>query len=175
MNTSDNSTKYGQIIPDGDYATIVFKRIIPHSPENIWEAITNPEDLKQWLFCSSAKIEGRSGGRIEMVSGPAQFHVTGKILKWDPPRVYEHEWNVSPRDEMPQGENAIFRYELTPQGKTTLLTVTYQRLTMNTARGFAPGGHVLLDRLEAQLDGKPLPDWMPRFQELMASYPAWQK
>ena len=76
---------------------------------------------------------------------------------------------------MPQGENAIFRYELTPQGKTTLLTVTYQRLTMNTARGFAPGGLVLLDRLEAQLDGTPLPDWMPRFQELLESYPAWQK
>jgi hypothetical protein len=64
---------------------------------------------------------------------------------------------------------------LTPQGEATLLTVTYQRLTMNSARGFAPGGHVLLDRLEAQLDGKPLPDWMPRFQELMVNYPAWQK
>jgi hypothetical protein len=76
---------------------------------------------------------------------------------------------------MLQGENAIFRYELTPQGKTTLLTVTYQRITMNTARGFAPGGHVLLDRLEAQLNGKPMPEWMPRFQELLANYPAWQK
>jgi len=44
-----------------------------------------------------------------------------------------------------------------------------------TARGFAPGTHVLLDRLEAQLDGQPLPQWMPRFEELMALYPQWQK
>ncbi|HTH47209.1 MAG TPA: SRPBCC family protein [Candidatus Limnocylindria bacterium] len=174
MNFSDNLAKYGQIIPDGQRATIVFKRLLAHSPENIWEAITNPGDLKQWLMCSSATIEGRPGGRVEMVAGPAQFHVTGKILIWDPPRVYEHEWNVGSRPEMPEGENAIFRYELTPQEGATLLTVTYQRLTLNTARGFAPGGHVLLDRLEAQLDGMPLPDWMPRFQELLASYPGWQ-
>ena len=173
MNTPPD--RHGQVTTEGDYATIVFKRVLRHSPENIWAAITNPEDLKQWLFRSSAKIEGRTGGRLEMVAGPAQFHVTGEILVWDPPRVYEHEWKVKPVDAMPQGENAIFRYELTPQGGTTLLTVTYRRLTINTARGFAPGGHVLLDRLEAQLDGESLPNWMPRFHELMANYPGWKK
>ena len=175
MNTSDNTLKYGQIIPDGQHATIVFKRLLAHSPENIWEAITNPDDLQHWLMCSSATIEARAGGRLEMVAGPGQFHVVGKILTWDPPHVFEHEWKVGPRAEMPEGENSIFRYELTPQEGATLLTLTYQRLTLNTARGFAPGGHVLLDRLEAQLDGKPLPGWMPRFQELLASYPAWQE
>jgi uncharacterized protein YndB with AHSA1/START domain len=108
MNTPDNFPKHGQIIPDGDHATIVFKRVLPHSPENIWEAITNPDDLRQWLMCSSAKIEGRSGGRIEMVAGPAQFHITGKILTWDPPRVYEHEWNVNPLPEMPKAKMPSF-------------------------------------------------------------------
>jgi uncharacterized protein YndB with AHSA1/START domain len=174
MNIDFNSSHQGQIIPDGEYATIVFKRLIRHSPDRIWEAITNPEDLKQWLFCSSAKIEGRTGGSVEMVAGPAQFHVTGRVLAWDPPRVYEHEWKVNPREEMPKGENAVFRYELEPRGEQTLLTVTYRRLTAQTARGFAPGGHVLLDRLEAQLDGAPMPDWMPRFQDLMAQYPDWK-
>jgi hypothetical protein len=101
--------------------------------------------------------------------------VKGKVLAWDPPRVYEHEWKVAPVQEMPNGEDAIFRYELTPQGEHTLLTVTYRRLTANTAHGFAPGTHVLLDRLEAQLDQQPLPAWMPRFSEIMSLYPAWQK
>ncbi len=73
---------------------------------------------------------------------------------------------------MPKGENAIFRYELEPRGTQTVLTVIYRRLSAQSARGFAPGGHVLLDRLEAQLDGAPLPEWLPRFQELLAQYPA---
>ena len=75
---------------------------------------------------------------------------------------------------MPQGEDAVFRYELTPQGADTLLTVTYQRLTRNTAAGFAPGSHVLLDRLEAQLAKQEMPSWS-RFEELRALYPEWKK
>ncbi len=165
----------GQVTIEGDHATIVFKRMLRHKPQNIWNAITRPEELKEWLFCTSAKIDGRAGGFMEMVSGPAQFHVTGKILTWDPPHVYEHEWKVAPRDEMPKGENATFRYELKPLGDHTLLTVTYRRITSQTARGFAPGGHVLLDRLEAQLDGQPLPGWMPRFMELAEQTYGWKK
>lgn len=172
MNTTTNDPHRAEIIPDGEYTTIVFKRILRHAPERVWEAITNPEDLKQWLYCTSAKIDGRTGGSMEMVSGPGQFHATGKILTWNPPKVYEHEWNVKAGTEMPKGENAIFRYELEPRGTQTVLTVIYRRLSAQSARGFAPGGHVLLDRLEAQLDGAPLPEWLPRFQELLAQYPA---
>jgi uncharacterized protein YndB with AHSA1/START domain len=174
----DDSTSFdrkGQVTIEGDHATIVFKRMLRHKPQNIWNAITKPEELKEWLFCTSARIDGRAGGSVEMVSGPAQFHVTGKILIWDPPRVYEHEWKVAPRDEMPKGENATFRYELKPLGDHTVLTVTYKRITSQTARGFAPGGHVLLDRLEAQLDGQPLPGWMPRFMELAEQAYGWKR
>jgi uncharacterized protein YndB with AHSA1/START domain len=173
--TSDDEFRKGQVTLDGDRATIVFKRILHHSAERVWKAITEPSELKEWLMCSQARIEGRAGGTLEMVSGPAQFHVTGKVLAWDPPRVFEHEWKVAPVPPMPNGEDAVFRYELTPRGSDTLLTVTYRRLTSLTARGFAPGTHVLLDRLEAQLDERPLPQWMPRFEELRAIYPEWQK
>ena len=172
--TEDQARK-GHVTIEGDHATIVFKRLLKHAPESVWDAITKPEELKEWLFCSSARIEGRRGGEVEMFAGPGQFHVKGKVLAWDPPRVYEHEWKVAPVPAMPDGEDAIFRYELALQGSDTLLTVTYRRLTQQTARGFAPGGHVLLDRLEAQLDGTPLPGWMPRFEELLARYPEWSK
>jgi hypothetical protein len=84
-----------------------------------------------------------------MVAGPAQFHVKGKILTWQPPRVFEYEWKVSPVPEMPRGEDFIFRYELTQQEGSTLLTITYRHITKQTAYGFAPGTHVLLDRLRS--------------------------
>jgi uncharacterized protein YndB with AHSA1/START domain len=163
----------GTVRIDGQFATIVFVRILRHAPEVVWRAITDPAELKHWLMCTSATIDGTAGGRVAMVSGPAQFQVTGAILAWDPPRVYEHEWTVAPTPHMPAGENAIFRYELVPHGAHTQLTVTYRRLTALTARGFAPGTHLLLDRLEAQLDQGILPGWMPRFDELRSLYPAW--
>ncbi len=170
---SHDRARAGTVRIDGNLATIVFVRVLRHAPEVVWRAITDPVELKRWLMCSSATIDGRTGGRIAMVSGPAQFQVSGAILAWDPPRIYEHEWTVAPGPHMPVGENAIFRYELVPRGEQTQLTVTYRRLTAATARGFAPGTHLLLDRLEAQLGKDVLPGWMPRFDELRALYPAW--
>jgi uncharacterized protein YndB with AHSA1/START domain len=158
---------------DDDYATLTFRRVYRHKPERVWEAIATPEGLRAWLMCTHAVIEGRVGGRIELVSGPARYHSTGMILAWEPPRVLEYEWNVAPVPEMPRGEHAIFRYELTPDGDSTYVLVTYRRITRKTAGGFLPGLHAFLDRLEAQLDGRVLPDWIQRFGELRADYPEW--
>jgi uncharacterized protein YndB with AHSA1/START domain len=158
---------------DGAYATLTFRRVYRHRPAHVWAAIATPEGLRGWLLCSEVRIDPRPGGLVEMVSGPAGYRSTGRILVWDPPRVLEYEWNVAPVPEMPQGERAIFRYELVPDGEATRLLVTYRRITKRTARGFLPGLHAFLDRLEAQLDGRALPDWLQRFGALQATYPDW--
>ena len=44
---------------------------------------------------------------------------------------------------------------------------------MQPKGGFLPGLHTFLDRLEAQLDGRPPPDWMQRFGEVRAEYAEW--
>jgi uncharacterized protein YndB with AHSA1/START domain len=163
----------GTLAEDGEYATLTFRRVYRHAPSHVWGAIATPEGLREWLMCTHAVIEGWVGGRIELVSGPPGYHSTGTILVWDPPRVLEYEWNVAPVPEMPSGERAIFRYELTPDLDSTHVLVTYRRITKQTARGFLPGLHVFLDRLEAQLEGRALPDWMQRFGELRTEYPEW--
>lgn len=163
----------GTSTPDGEHTTLTFRRVYPHKVEHVWDAISTPEGLRAWLLCTWAVIEPRVGGRFDMVSGAGAYHSTGKVLAWDPPRLLEYEWNVEPVPEMPRGERALFRYELTPEGDATRLLVTYRRITSQTARGFLPGLHALLDRLEAQLDGLPLPDWHERFSALRADYPEW--
>lgn len=163
----------GTLEEDGEHATLTFRRVYRHRPEHVWDAISTPEGLRAWLLCTHAVIEPWVGGRIELVSGPPQYQSTGTILAWDPPHLLEYEWNVAPVPEMPEGEHAIFRYELTPAGDATQLCVTYRRITRATARGFLPGLHAFLDRLEAQLDGRALPDWNQRFGELLAEYPEW--
>lgn len=165
----------GNLVEDGEYATLTFRRVYRHAPEPVWDAIATPEGLREWLMCTHAVIEPRVGGRIELISGQARYHSTGKVLAWEPPRLLEYEWNVRPVPEMPRGEHATFRYELTPQGDSTHVLVTYRRITLQTAGGFLPGVHAFLDRLEAQLDGRAQPDWMQRFAELRAEYPEWSR
>lgn len=163
----------GTLVPDGDVATLTFRRTYRHSIDHVWQAVTTPEGLRGWLMVTDATIEPRTGGRIEMTSGPARFHSTGKILAYEPPRLIEYEWNVESVPEMPHGEHAIFRYELTADGEATHLVVTYTRISMHTARGFLPGLHAFLDRLEAQLAGTTMPGFFERFAELRAEYPEW--
>ena len=163
----------GVLTEDGDHATLTFVRAYRHRPEHVWEAISTPDGLRAWLLCSHAEIDGRVGGRIELVSGPAQYRSSGAILAWEPPRLLEYEWNVAPVPEMPAGERAIFRYELAWDGEVTRVVVTYRRLTRAVARGFIVGVHAFLDRLEAQLASAPLPDFGARFAALGAAYPAW--
>jgi uncharacterized protein YndB with AHSA1/START domain len=135
--------------------------------------LTDPAALRRW-FMTTARIDGRPGGSIDMVSGPSGFHWTGRILAWEPPRLFEYEFNAEPRAELPDGERSVVRWELAAVDGGTLLRLTHRRLTRRTALGFAPGTHAFLDRLGAQLDGGELPDWMKLFAEAQPNYPTWK-
>jgi uncharacterized protein YndB with AHSA1/START domain len=152
-------------------ATLVVRRFVHHAPTVVWRALTDPTEVRQW-FLTEAKVDGREGGRIDLTTGSYRMHATGRVLSWDPPRVYEYEWNVAPRPSLPEGERSVVRWELRPTEGGTLLTLTHRNLTERTAGVFRLGMEAFLDRLEAQLDGLPLPDWDARLRELRGSSPS---
>lgn len=170
--TASHSSRAGTLTFEGDYATLTFERRISHPVQVVWEALTEPEHLARW-YLTKAHLDTRVGGSIDYWTGPAQLHVTGKILIWEPSRVFEHEWNVEPQKDLPKGEKTIVRWELTPDGEGTLLRFTHRRLTRQTAIVFAGGMHAFLDRLENELDGAPLADWGTRIDEVRSNYPQW--
>lgn len=159
----------GDLTFDGEYATLAFERRLRHPVHAVWEAITDPDHLAQW-YLTKARIDAHAGGTIDFSSTPAQVHVTGKILRWEPPRIFEHEWNAEPRKELPQGERSIVRWELTPEGDVTILRFSQRRLTRQTAIIFSGGMVAFLDRLENQLDGVPLVDWAARVEKISAHH-----
>lgn len=150
----------------GDRGTVVLRRFLRHPPARVWKALTDPDSVRQW-FLTTARIDGRKGGRVDLVTGPSQVHATGRILAWEPPRLYEYQWNVAPKDDRQYGgERTVVRWELTPRDGGTLLVLTHRDLTKNAARVFNLGMQAFLDRLEAQLDSRPLPDWEGRIREI---------
>jgi uncharacterized protein YndB with AHSA1/START domain len=166
--------KPGTVTFDGETAAIAYERVLPYTPEQVWTAITDPAHLAQW-FAHKVVVEPRVGGRVEMTSGPSAFHSTGAVLAWDPPRVFEYEWKVAARPELPKGEDSVVRWELSPVAEGTRLRFEQRRLTRGTALGFAPGMHAYLDCLAAHLDGTPIPDWQQRYGEVASQYPSWQR
>lgn len=168
-----NASQKGEVIIEGDYATLRYERHLAHPREVVWKAITDPKELELW-FNNKAVIDGRNGGTIDFVTGPAGFHTTGRILVWDPPRVFEHEWHTAPHPQLPKGEaEAVIRWELVRDGdSSTILNLTFSRLTKPTALRFASGMHTFLDRLAAQLDHRALPDWEKTHDAAKRFYPS---
>jgi uncharacterized protein YndB with AHSA1/START domain len=170
MTARDEFSPTGAVVVEGGRATLMFRRRLPHPPESVWKALTDPSDLAAW-YMTKAVIDGRQGGNIDFIAGPSRLHVIGRILTWDPPRVFEHEWKVAPRPELPSGEDAVIRWELKPDGEGTVLHLEHRKLNRDTALGFAPGTHAFIDRLQAHLDREPLPNWQERYQQIAPKYP----
>ncbi len=161
----------GKIVRKEGRATLVFRRELAHPAEMVWNALTDPEQLSKW-YMTTARIDGRVGGTIDFISGPSRLHITGEILEWDPPRVFEHEWTVDPVEEIPLGEKAVIRWTLEPSDNGTMLRLEHRNLSIRTAEGFAPGTHSFLDRLQAQLSGDRLPGWQQRYMAVSGNYPS---
>ncbi|WP_396935144.1 SRPBCC family protein [Mycolicibacterium sp.] len=160
------TSREGKLTVEGDRAALLFERRLPYPVDAVWAAITDPAQRDQWM--GTTTIDAREGGTIEMVPHsppipPQQKTMTGRIRVWDPPRVFEHEWNQPILTDTGSG---VVRYELTPDGEGTLLRFSHHGLTVRDAEGFHPGTHAYLDRLEAHLGGQPLPDWAQRYQEV---------
>lgn len=147
--------RFGRITIKEDYASIEFERHLNHSTDRVWKAITDQDQLSRWYLCK-VKVNGGPKGRLDLWF--AKTHVYGEIVKWEPPRVFEHEWNIEPRDELPDGERTILRWELIEESTGTMLRLSHLNLTKKTALGFTDGiepatsDHILLDRLQAFLN-----------------------
>lgn len=157
----------GTITLDGETATMTFERLLAFPVDVVWAALTRPEQRARWY--GTTTIDAREGGAIEMTAegppvSPEQRRMTGRILEWDPPRVFAHEWRQSIVGD------TFVRYELEPDGDGTRLRLSHSQLAPRHAKGYIPGTHAYLDRLEAHLGGSPIPDWARRYGEMLPAY-----
>jgi uncharacterized protein YndB with AHSA1/START domain len=157
----------GFIAVEGDRATLTFKRRLQHPVETVWAAITDPEQRAEWFGITI--IDRRVGGMVEtIVEGPPlpsdQRTVRGRILVWDPPHIFEHEWNQT------IVEKSVVRYELEAVGDATIMTFTHRGLSIPNAKGYVSGTHAFLDRLDAHLNGLDLPEWRQLYAEVQRAY-----
>jgi uncharacterized protein YndB with AHSA1/START domain len=156
-----NANKAGTVNVDDGYATLRYERRLPHSLEEVWNAITDPKEVSVW-FSVKARIDARPGGSVEYISVPAGKRISGRILVWDPPHVFEHEFHMDPHPQHPDGDaESIVRWELTRDGSdnnSTILTLIHRRLTKDNSLRYGSGWPIYLDRLVAQLGGKRLSD-----------------
>jgi uncharacterized protein YndB with AHSA1/START domain len=110
---------------------VQIKRLLPSSPEDVFDAWLDPDSLKEWLCPGSttvpiAEIDARVGGRFRIVmrdEGVDHTH-TGEYREITRPRRLVFSW-ASPATK---GQTTLVTIELRGSGEQTELTLTHQQL-----------------------------------------------
>jgi len=145
-----------------------FERHFEQPVEEVWEAITEPEHLADWL--GTAEVDLRPGGRIK-IEEAGGAGIDGEVLAVEAPRVFSFKW-----DSREWGDGGPVRFELSEdEGGGTLLVFTH----IAPAAGFEEyrtktlaGWHYLLNLLGSELAGRPQKFAMDAWQSIHARYAA---
>jgi uncharacterized protein YndB with AHSA1/START domain len=163
-----------------------FERRFAHPVERVWQALTDPEQLKQWVSATELEIDLVEGGRMysrtaapELVEAVLAEHPEldgigirergfeshDTVLRVEPPRVFEHTFGAP---------NSVVRWELEPDGGGCHLRMSHTQ-PPGAPRTDAPrdlaGWHTLLELLGRVLDGQPNVAWSrQRWQEIVVYY-----
>ena len=131
---------------DGEQWTLILVRELRHSPEKVWQALTDPAHLREWAPFDADGSLGEVGNTVKLttVGAPTPQVSETRVTRADAPSVLEYNW----------GGNAI-RWELEATGLGTRLTLWY-----NFDRRFiswsAAGWHMCFDVLDHLLSGTPI-------------------
>jgi len=162
------STPTGNIAITNNRATMEFSRFIPAAPEKVWRAITDPQAFGAW-YNATVEIDPQVGGTFTVHSGP--FDWTGPILNWEPNHLFKYEHNHAAVTEMPEGASTVVSWTLAPKDDGT--EMTFVQSGLSSTGGFAPGTHVVVDRLVAYVTGQEMPDFGAYYTEVEPLYEVW--
>jgi len=128
-----------QIRKDGEKWTLILVRELRHSPEKVWQALTDPAQLREWApFVTDASLDSIGKVNLTWVGNPTPIET--KVTRAEAPRLLECG------DQL---------WELEPVGRGTRLTLWH-----NIDRRFiswgAAGWHISFDVLDRLLSGTPI-------------------
>jgi len=146
----------GELIQQRGRWQLRFTRQLPHSPDKVWRAISEPDHLKAW-FPQTIMGEWTVGAPLKFVSKYGDFE--GEVIAVDPPRLLEFRWGTD-----------IIRLEVAAHPPGTILTLLDTIDQQGKAARDAAGWHVCLDALEAHLVGKPSSAESGDWKSLSAGY-----
>ena len=134
------------VVGDGGQWTLIFVRALPHPPEKVWAALTDPARLDQWAPFAAARDLSRTGDTtLVMVDGPDRTELPATVLRAEAPALLEYTWG-----------DDLLRWELTPAGDGTRLTLRHTFAKRDEAPMFAAGWHLCVAVLARLLAGDPV-------------------
>jgi uncharacterized protein YndB with AHSA1/START domain len=129
-----------QVRKDGEKWTLILVRDLRHSPEKVWQALTNPAHLREWAPFEADGSLGTAGATVKLtwVGTPTSFEAT--VTRADAPEVLQY---------------GDYRWELETVGGGTRLTL-WTTIDRRFISWGAAGWHIAFDVLDRLLSGTPI-------------------
>jgi uncharacterized protein YndB with AHSA1/START domain len=132
--------------PAGDLWTLVFVRELRHSPDTVWQALTDPAELDQWApFRAAADLAKPGDTTLTMIDGDTTMDMPATVLVADPPTLLEYTW----------GDDRLC-WTLEPSGTGTRLILRHTLATPGMEAMVAAGWQICVAVLARLLDGDPV-------------------
>ncbi len=129
-----------RIEKDGDKWTLVLVRELRHSPDKVWQALTDPAHLREWAPFEVDGSLAAAGTTVKLTWVGAPTSLPATVTRAEAPKVLEY---------------GDIRWELEAFGGGTRLTL-WASIDRRFVSMGAAGWHVSLDVLEHLLSGTPL-------------------
>ena len=125
---------------EGEKWTLILVRDLRHPPEKVWQALTDPAQLREWAPFDAEGSLDTAGATVKLTwVGTAQTTET-RVTRADAPNVLEY---------------GDIRWELEPLGSGTRLTLWHSIDRRFICWG-AAGWHICFDVLDRLLAGQPI-------------------
>jgi len=129
-----------QVRKDGEKWTLILVRELRHSPEKVWQALTEPADLREWApFVADGSL-GTAGSKVNLTWVATAATIETEVTRADAPSLLEY---------------GDIRWELEGSGGGTHLTL-WHKIDRRFISWGAAGWHISFDVLERHLAGQPL-------------------
>ena len=146
---------------EGEKWTLILVRELRHSPEKVWQALTDPEHLREWApFDVSGSLD-QVGATVKLTWVGNPRPIDTKVTRVEAPRVLEY---------------GDIRWELEPTVGGTRLTL-WTDIDRRFITWGAAGWHISFDVLDRLLAGQPFgrlaggdATKMSAWQRLVAEY-----
>jgi uncharacterized protein YndB with AHSA1/START domain len=129
-----------QVRKEGEKWTLILVRELRHSPEKVWQALTDPAHLREWAPFEADGSLGTVGATVKLTWVGTSTTIETKVTRADAPEVLEYNDT---------------RWELEASGGGTRLTLWHKIDRRFISMG-AAGWHICFDVLDGLLGGSPI-------------------
>src|SRR5215831_9222366 len=129
-----------QVRKEGDKWTLILVRELRHSPDKVWQALTDPVQLREWApFVVDGNL-GTVGATVKLTWVGNCMPIETTVTRADAPGFLEY---------------GDIRWELEPSGGGTRLTL-WHKIDRHFIAWGAAGWHISFDVLDRLLAGQPI-------------------